>query len=267
MKVVEPAWLDQDYAEHNAIFFLDNGIILNGRSSSPIMPCAATLAVLGIKVKAAYLDGQILLIQCQDTLSYNLILTNEFLVQNIKTFLSTTTQDMQRVLLRAIHWLSWDGTLQYCSQCGCKVQQVFDLTEKKCSACNLSFFPNLSPAIIVLIQRDNEILLARSPHFKPGVYSALAGFVDIGETAEAAAHREVKEEVGLEISALEYFGSQSWPFPSSFMIAFKAKFFAGEINIDGNEIEDARWFNIDNLPTPPSPASISRKLIDSFLFN
>src|ERR1700722_8943106 len=110
---------------------------------------------------------------------------------------------------------------------------------------------------MVLIQKGNEILLGRSAHFKPGVYSALAGFIDIGETAEMAAHREVKEEVGLEITELEYFGSQSWPFPDSFMLAFKAKYLRGEINIDTKELEDARWFNLNNLPAIPPHPSIS----------
>lgn len=120
---------------------------------------------------------------------------------------------------------------------------------------------------MVLIQRNHQVLLARSAHFKPGIYSAIAGFIDIGESAEEAVYREVKEEVGIEISKLEYFGSQSWPFPNSFMIAFKAHYLSGELSINPNEIEDAKWFDIDDLPAIPSYPSISRKLIDSWRMN
>jgi NAD+ diphosphatase len=139
--------------------------------------------------------------------------------------------------------------------------------EKKCKACDLSFLPNLSPAIMVLLKRENEILLARSPHFRQGMYSALAGFIDLGETAECAVHREVQEEVGLKVKSLQYFGSQSWPFPNSFMIAFTAEYLSGEIIMEPNEIEDAKWFNIHNIPDLPSMPSISRRLIDSVLLD
>ena len=104
-------------------------------------------------------------------------------------------------------------------------------------------------------------------HFRKGVYSALAGFVDIGETAEYAAHREVQEEVGLKIKSLKYFGSQSWPFPSSFMIAFTADHLDGEIIMEPNEIEDAQWFGLNQLPDLPPMPSISRQLINSVLFD
>lgn len=118
---------------------------------------------------------------------------------------------------------------------------------------------------MVLIQREHEILLARSKHFEEGMYSALAGFIDLGETAEVAVHREVKEEVGLEISDLVYFGTQPWPFPDSFMIAFKANYLSGDLKMDPEEIEDAQWFSPKHLPKLPSKASIARALIDSFI--
>ena len=116
---------------------------------------------------------------------------------------------------------------------------------------------------MVLVRRGNELLLARSPHFKPGVFSALAGFVEAGETLEQCAAREVREEVGVEIANLRYFQSQPWPFPDSLMLAFFADYAGGEITPDPAEIEAAGWYALDALPGLPDPVSIARRLIDA----
>ena len=107
--------------------------------------------------------------------------------------------------------------------------------------------------------------MARSRHFAPGMYSVLAGFVEPGESLDEAVVREVKEEVGITVKDIRYFGSQSWPFPHSFMIGFTAIYAGGEILIDDTEIEDAGWFTADNLPPLPGKISIARKLIDWFI--
>lgn len=260
--------LKTKYADYFAILLTEDGIILDYETSNPLLHFAETVKKLNLIVETIFLDHSVLFVKCKSTLTFNQILHSGFSIQNAKDFLhSINKEETQLLLFRAIHWITWDEKLQYCSKCGNKLRSEFETTEKKCDPCDLSFFPNLSPAIMVLIQKDDEILLARSAHFRPGVYSALAGYIDIGETAEAAVHREVKEEVGLEISELKYFGTQSWPFPNSFMIAFKAKYLGGELNIDRNEIEDAGWFNLHNLPEIPPHPSISRKLIESFVFN
>lgn len=173
--------------------------------------------------------------------------------------------DQQAHVLQGWQWLNWNKQAKYCGQCGSVLQNALDAPQKTCAACKSVFFPRFSPAIMVLIQRGDKILLARSAHFPKNRYSVLAGFVGLGESAEQAVHREVKEEVGLHIKDLVYFGTQPWPFPDSFMIAFKANYRSGEIVIDMNEIEDARWFSLNDLPELPSYASISRKLIDSLL--
>src|SRR5512145_1207524 len=116
---------------------------------------------------------------------------------------------------------------------------------------------------MVLIERGDELLLARSPHFRPGMFSALAGFVEAGETLEQCAYREVREEVGLEITNLRYFRSQPWPFPDSLMVAFFADYAGGTITPDPSEIEAAGWFPRSALPTLPDPVSIARQLIDA----
>lgn len=260
MKIIETHQLN-DYAEHDTLFFTKEGIIVDCRINSPFLHFSNTVKQLGITINAAYLDNSVLIVQCQ---LFNQINENQFQIYPTKNFLSVTSEHIQHKILRAAHWLTWDAKLQYCHHCGDKLYKIHDLLEKKCRSCDLSFFPNLAPAVIVLVQREDEILLARSPHFKPGIYGLIAGFIDIGETAEAAAHREVKEEVGIEISQLEYFGSQSWPFPNSFMIAFKAHYLRGDLQVDKNELEDAKWFNLHNLPEIPSYASIGRKLIESW---
>lgn len=266
MKVIPTDLLNTTYANHVALFFTHDGLIVEGATSSPLHPIEKTIKQLELVVTTAYLDDSRLIITCQSSLTDDQVLKRGFHIHNAKTFLTSTSEEnIQQVILRSVHWLTWDERLQHCSKCGAEIQRGVDVTEKKCPLCHLSFYPKLSPAVMVLIQRDNEVLLARSAHFKPGIYSALAGFIDIGETAEQAVHREVKEEVGLEISDLEYFGTQSWPFPDSFMIAFKATYLRGNLNIDVNEIEDARWFHLNNLPAIPSHPSISRTLIESIL--
>jgi NAD+ diphosphatase len=113
------------------------------------------------------------------------------------------------------------------------------------------------------VTRGRERLLARSARFATGMYSALAGFVEPGETIEDCIAREVREEVGVEIARPVYFASQSWAFPHSLMIAYTAEYASGDIRLDDPEIEDARWFPLDALPTLPSPVSIARRLIDA----
>jgi NAD+ diphosphatase len=119
--------------------------------------------------------------------------------------------------------------------------------------------------MIVLVTRGDEILLARSPRYVPGMYSTLAGFVEAGESVENCVAREVREEVGVEIKNIQYLGSQGWPFPHSLMLGFHAEYASGEIVMQEEEIEDAQWFKLDNLPPLPFHRSIARYLIEVYL--
>jgi len=135
-----------------------------------------------------------------------------------------------------------------------------------CPDCKVPQYPRLSPAMIVTVERDREILLARGPHFPPGIYSCLAGFVEPGESAEQAVEREVFEETGIHVGEVRYFGSQPWPFPNSLMLGFTAQYESGEIVLEDEEIEDARWFHADDMPNFfPGRMSISQWLIHDFL--
>ena len=166
---------------------------------------------------------------------------------------------------KAVQVMEWDRTNQFCSRCGTKTRQKPGERGKECPACGELFYPRISPAVIVLIKKGHEILLARSPNFPPGMYSLVAGFVEPGESAEAAVAREVWEEVGIKIKNIRYFGTQAWPFPNSLMIGFTAEYDSEDIRPDGFEIEDAKWFSVEELPALPGKISISRKLIDHFL--
>lgn len=181
----------------------------------------------------------------------------------LRSLFARLPEDLLYVAMRAFQIVEWERTHLFCGACGAPTESVPGERARKCPRCGLLGYPVISPCIMVVIRRGREILLARSPRFAPGMYSALAGFVEPGETLEQAAAREVREEVGLEISNLRYFGSQSWPFPHSLMVAFTADHAGGELMLDPDEIEAADWFSVERLPALPTPASIARKLIDA----
>lgn len=158
----------------------------------------------------------------------------------------------------------WHSTHRFCSRCGA-VNELHEHHEAMaCPACGQLHFARVAPAVIVLVQRGREALLGRSPRFREGVYSTLAGFVEPGETLEECVHREILEEVGVLVTNLRYFGSQPHPFPNSLMIGFTADWLSGEIRADPTEIEAARWFTRDDLPDLPHEMSIARALIEDF---
>lgn len=160
---------------------------------------------------------------------------------------------------------AWSVDYKFCGRCGNKMQHDIKQNHMYCPNCHNSVYPRLNPCMIILITRQDEILLARSPRFTTNMYSTLAGFVEAGESVEECAHREVYEEVGLTISNLRYIGSQNWPYPYSLMLGFHADYVGGEIIPQADEIEDARWFSIYNLPELPPKQAISRYLIELYL--
>ena len=183
----------------------------------------------------------------------------------LRSLYDSLDEDLFWLAARAVQIVAWNRTHQYCSQCGQRTKPHERDRALVCPDCGLQSYPRLSPAIIVLVERERQLLLARSPRFPKGRYSVIAGFVEPGETLEEAVVRELREEVGIEVDNIRYFGSQSWPFPNSLMLGFTAEHVAGEICIDDHEIEDAGWFSPDDLPDLPDGISISRKLIDWFL--
>lgn len=162
---------------------------------------------------------------------------------------------------RAKQMLGWELSTRFCGACGHPTLPLSGEPAKQCPACGQRYYPQIAPAIMCLVRRGHELLLARSPHFRPGMYSALAGFVEAGESVEACVHREVFEETGIRVRNLRWFSSQPWPFPQSLMLAFHADYAGGEIVPQPGEIEDAQWFGLDRLPDLPAPVSIASRLI------
>jgi NAD+ diphosphatase len=185
--------------------------------------------------------------------------------QSLRSLYGQLSEEEFGVAGRALQIATFAVTHRFCGGCGRATTR--DAVERcvRCAGCDLVFYPRVSPAIIVLVRRGNEALLARSARFATGFYSTLAGFVEPGESLEQTLAREVFEEVGVQVENLRYFGSQPWPFPHSLMVGFFADYAGGEIVVDGQEIVDARWFSADALPPVPPKLSIARQLIDTWL--
>lgn len=185
--------------------------------------------------------------------------------------------------LQAVHWtelpdelatlyglarqiLYWEKVSRHCSRCGNgAMERIVPTWGKRCGNCGHEHYPHIHPCVIVLIRDGDRFLLARKPEWAAGRYSLVAGFVDFGESLEECVVREVMEETGVRVSGIRYVGSQNWPFPSQLMAGFVADYAGGEIEVDGDELEDARWFSVQDMPEslPPS-RSIARWIIDRF---
>lgn len=246
------------------LIFHKGNILINNKTYDPVLslkhiPASTTQASLDYYLGT--LDGKPL--QAFELLEKSDINPSLTWV-NLKLYLETIDAAFISLICRARQVLNWHQMNIFCGSCGGRTKKSEREVAKICENCGRIIYPSASPAVIVLVAKGREILLGRSPHFREGVYSTLAGFIEPGESAEDAIMREIKEEVGIVVKNPRYFASQSWPFLNSFMIGFNVEYDSGEIKIDNSEIEDARWFSVDNLPALPPKAAISRKLIDNF---
>ncbi len=165
----------------------------------------------------------------------------------------------------AFQIFNWDRDHQYCGRCGNMTVPHQSDRARRCESCEVDFYPRLSPCVIMLVTRGEECLLARHARLRTGVFSTLAGFIEPGESVENAVHREVAEEVGIQIHNLRFFTSQPWPFPGQLMLGFHADYLSGEIVIDDKEIDEARWWHVGDLPPVPPIGTLSGKLIQHFV--
>ncbi len=171
---------------------------------------------------------------------------------------------------RGIQVLQWSRDHKFCGRCGAETEPHPIDRAMQCPRCRLLSFPRISPAVIMLVERETdagpEALLAWGRQFPARFFSALAGFVEPGESLEECVAREIREEVGIEVTDIGYFGSQPWPFPHSMMIGFNARWLSGDITIQEEEIVEAGWYRPDDLPpVPRGGMSIAGWLIDDWL--
>jgi NAD+ diphosphatase len=235
------------------------------RPASARVPVAATPDALGLSALATLYIGRMHKTHCfTAAVAEGQAAPSGFAWCGLRALFGVLDDASFALAGRSLQLVEWDLTHRFCGRCATPTVCRTVERSRECPACGLVAYPRLAPAVMALIRRlPREILLARSPRFPPGMYSALAGFVEPGETIEQTLTREVFEEVGVHVTNARYFSSQPWPFPHSLMIAFVADWAEGAIRIDPVEIEAAEWFSIDSLPLLPSPLSIARRLIDA----
>ena len=170
----------------------------------------------------------------------------------------------------------WHTRHRFCANCGHSSDIVRGGWSRSCPRCKAEHFPRVDPVVIMLAEHENRVLLGRQPHYPPNRYSALAGFVEVGESIEDAVAREVKEEAGIDVADVRYVASQPWPFPSSLMIACRARALTTDLVVDTTELEDARWFSRAEVRgaisraegaafQPPPRTAIARTLLEDWL--
>ena len=185
----------------------------------------------------------------------------------LRSLLGVLSEEMFAVAGCAFQIMDWERSNRFCGRCGSQTQPAADERSMTCPACDIHFYPRISPAVIVAVVKDGRILLANSRRFQSVFFSVLAGFVEAGETFEECVHREIREEVGIEVKSLRYFGSQPWPFPNTLMVGFTAEYAGGDIVVEEKELVRAAWFDPEEVRglNIPNNWTISRRLIDWFL--
>ncbi|WP_070962688.1 NAD(+) diphosphatase [Vibrio sonorensis] len=171
-------------------------------------------------------------------------------------------QDLFLLVSKAAQYSHMTQTIRFCPQCGGRTRLNHNQLAMQCGDCRTLHYPRIFPCIIVAVRKENKILLAQHPRHKNGMYTIIAGFTEVGETLEQCVAREVKEETGIEVDNIRYFGSQPWAFPSSLMMGFLADYKNGEVKPDYSELSDANWFSIDQLPDLAPKGTIARELIE-----
>jgi NAD+ diphosphatase len=261
-KPLRPA--DNKYTEQAFIFvFQHTRLLCKKHDDSYRMP---TISDIDVDKSKLFFIGEL-----ADMSSYCIAVDENYpLVEGydfveLRALLLSLTEAQFSAANRAFQLLEWLKNHKFCGRCAHPLHiDARGETALVCAACHFSVYPRINPCVIVVVMQGDKILLARSKRFKKPMYSALAGFVEAGESAEAAVHREVKEEVGVAIKNIRYIASQAWPFPNNLMMAYLAEYESGDIVVQEEEILDAQFFSYDDLPLIPEHGTIARMLIEAY---
>lgn len=207
-------------------------------------------------------DNSLFIIELKD----ESMLMEDTVLSSLRVLLGAIPDSLFSICSRSLQVVEWFNSHRYCGRCGSKMNPHVQERGMQCECTKVLTYPRISPCVIVLVTNGDYLLLAHNKNFPGSFYSTLAGFIEAGENAEDAIHREILEEVNIEVKNITYFGTQSWPFPSQLMIGYHAEFLKGDIKPDGIEIDEAKWFHKDEMPSVPSgKISISGKLIEDYL--
>ena len=269
----DPLWAAPELAGDDGLWFVfyRNNLLVYTEQPAPMLPMPADVLQgnLGIDRSRARFVGMLGPTPCWAARSEHDSAPPGHAFENMRMLFNRLPDDLLAIGGRAVQMLEFDRSHAFCGACATPTAIFEGGRSRKCPNCGETYYPKVSPAMMVLIKRDTangrELLLGRSARFPRGMYSALAGFVEPSESIEECIHREAFEEVGVKIDNLRYFSSQGWPFPNSLMIAYVADYVSGEIVPQEGEIEDAQWFTLDALPQLPHRLSIARRLIDSVI--
>ncbi len=246
--------------------FQKDRLLLKTNNNGCLIPCSRDLAQFNLfPIRKQYLGAMDGLPCYAAEMPEAAALADGLILQGLRETFDRLEEELIWIAGRANQLVDWSRNHQFCGQCGHPTEDRTEERAKICPACGLTNYPRLSPAVIVAVVKGDRLLLASNKRFKPGFYSVLAGFVEPGENLEECVAREIREEVGISVKNIRYFGSQPWPFPNSLMVAFVADYAGGQIRIDPSEIVDAAWFAAENLPYIPPRITIARHLIDWFV--
>ncbi|NRR32683.1 NAD(+) diphosphatase [Oxalobacteraceae bacterium] len=258
-----PTIAPQAHPQPHTFIFQRDRVLL--RESDQSLPDASLLASLGISSQRLHPVG----LWQQDYyqtawVEHDMEAPPGYVFLSMRALFGVVGDDFLGLAGRACQLAEWSRTHQYCGACATPTELKAGERCYTCPSCGMVAYPRISPAMMVLIRKGDSVLLAMHTNSPYKRYTALAGFLEAGESIEEAVHREVFEEVGLRVHNLQYFNSQPWPFPHSLMIAFTADYLDGEIKVDESEIAEARWFGPDDeWPETPIGVSIAASLVNA----